>query len=240
MPAMKDVNPSANTIADYFLKEGGIAQLHLGQMPQMLHRKVPATDPGAPVSSVVSIALPDEAKVDPSGIVSVYVRAVSGGSVLGYYVEKSTTPFTTPTTGTYASQPNGNIMLLAADLPTDVDVTYIPQRGKIITLDAQPVASDSFAIPSVFTATPNPNSPGMPGGVIALLEVFSLAGTLTGQLRVKAPNASAPATTLANLDLAKQHVLFAVADAVTSCRVKLLVCPDVDLQTVLQAPSLIL
>ncbi len=77
----------------------------------------------------------------------------------------------------------------------------------------------------------------MPGGVIALLEAFSLAGTLTGQLRVKQPTAAAPATTLANLDLAKQNVLFAVADAVTSCRVKLLVCPDVDLQTILQAPS---
>ena len=239
MPAMKDVNPSANTIADYFLKMGGIGPIVLGQLPQVLHRKVPAVDAGAPVSTVISIALPDEAKADPSGVVSVYVRAVSGGAVVGHYVQKSTTPFTTPTTGTFATQPNGNIMLLAADLPTDVDVTYIPMRGKVITLDAQPVAADVFAIPSVLTATPNPNASGMPGGVIALLEVYSLAGTLTGQLRVKAPTATAPATGLANLDMAKENVLFAVADAVTSCRVKLLVCPDVDLQTVLQAQSLI-
>lgn len=239
MPAMKDVNPTTNTIADYFQKEGGIGQIHTGQLPQMLHRKVPAADLGAPTTGLITIVLPDESKADPSGVMSLYVRAVSGGAVLGYYVAKSTTPFTTPTTGTFSTQPNGNIMLLAADLPTDVDVTYIPQRGKVVTLDAQPVASNVFAIPTLYTATPNPNSPGMPGGVIALLEVFSLAGTLTGQLRVKQPTAAAPATTLANLDLAKQNVLFAVADAVTSCRVKLLVCPDVDLQTVLQAPSLI-
>lgn len=241
MTAMKNTIPSANTLADYLAKLGGPGQILQGQLPQMLRRKVPAADLGAPVTGMISIVLPDDAKADPNGVVSLYVRAVSGGSVLGYYVAKSTTPFTTPTTGTFSSQPNGNIMLLATDLPTDVDVTYIPMRGKVVTLDLQPVAADVFAIPASLTATPKPNiSPAMPGGVIALLEAYSLAGTLTGQLRVKAPTAAAPATTLANLDLAKQNVLFAVADAVTSCRVKFLVCQDADLSTLLEAESTIM
>lgn len=239
MPAMKDVQPSANTVADYLQAEGGIGQIHLGQLPQMRHRMVPVVDPGDPVGggTLISLVLPDEAKADPSGVVSLYVRAVSGGAVTGYYVAKSTTPFTTPTTGTFSSQPNGNVMLLAADLPTDVDVTYIPQRGKVVTLDAQPVSGDSYAIPSFLTATPNPNSPGMPGGVIVLLEAYALVAGVPVQKGIRAPNSANPAAGFAVLDVAKQHVLFAVADAVTSCRVKLLVCPDVDLQVALEGPS---
>lgn len=243
MTALKDLNPSANTIADYFQIAGGVGQILRGQISQQLHRLVPVSDPGAPVgaATLITLVLPDQAKCDPAGVSSLYVRAVSGGAVTGYYTPKSTTPFTTPTTGTYAVQPNGNIMLLAADLPTDVDVTYTPMRGRVVTLDLQPLSGNSYAIPTALTQTPQANtSPAMPGGVIALLEVFSLTGTLTGQLGVKPPAAANPATTFANLDVAKQHVLFAVADAVTSCRVKLLVCPDVDLSTILEAQSSIM
>lgn len=239
MTATKDVLPTTNTIADYLQVAGGIGQILRGQIPQMLHRQVPAVDPGAPVAvgTLTTITLPDEAKADPSGVLSLYVRAVSGGAVLGYYVQKSTTPFTTPTTGTFSSQPNGNVMLLLADLPTDVDLTYIPQRGKVVTLSSQPVVADSYAIPAALTATPQPNNLPMPGGVVVLLEAFATAGGAVGQKGIQAPNAANPAAGFAVLDLAKQNVLFAVADAVTTCTVKLLVCPDVDLSTILEADS---
>lgn len=246
MPALKDVNPTANSIADNFQLLGGINQIFRGQIQQMLRRQVPEADPGAPVGggTLITIVLPDQAKVDPSGVVSLYVRTVSGGAVTGHYTPKSSTPFTTPTTGTFSSQPNGNIMLLAADLPTDVDVTYTPMRGRVVELDAQPVASNVFAIPAALTTATQPNtpagSPAMPGGVIALLEAESLVGTLTGDLGILAPAAAAPATGFAKLDVAKGNVLFAVADAVTSCRVKLLVCPLVDLSTILEAQSSIM
>ena len=67
--------------------------------------------------------------------------------------------------------------------------------------------------------------------------LHGLAGTLVGKMHVIREAAGAPATGLARLDLAKLNVQFAVADAVTSARVKLLVVSKTDVDALLEAAS---
>jgi hypothetical protein len=74
-------------------------------------------------------------------------------------------------------------------------------------------------------------------GVVLLMEAESLAGTLVAKMHVIKEAAGAPATTLARLDLAKLNVQFAVADAVTSARVKLAVVSAIDVDALLEAAS---
>ena len=70
-----------------------------------------------------------------------------------------------------------------------------------------------------------------------LLEAEGLVGTVVEKKIVLVPAAGAPATHNARLDVAKANVQFAVADALTSVRVKLAVVPAVDLDALLEGTS---
>lgn len=210
-----------NTLPEH-LKTIGFAGVMRGQIPQVLRKKDPAASVYAPGPTLETITLPDDARA--TSILRAYSRA---GTVTGELT--AVAPGTTPATGEISVQPDGNIMVLAADAITNLDVTYVPERGDIEELDNWPVASDAIVLPSRITSK----------GVVLLLEAESLEGTLTGDLRVLSPSASAAATGQARLNLAKGTVKFAPADAVTKARVKLLVCAAVDLDTVLESDATI-
>ncbi len=60
-----------------------------------------------------------------------------------------------------------------------------------------------------------------------------MSGTSVGKKIILAPGAGAPAAGQARLNIAKTTVTFAVADAVTRARVKILLATQFDLQTLL-------
>lgn len=138
-------------------------------------------------------------------------------------------PNTTPATGEIAVSPAGNIVTLAADAITDVDVEYMPARGDIFEFTGD-VATGVMALPSQLTTR----------GVVLLIEAEALAGTITGNKVVLAPAAGLPATLTARLDVAKANVQFNNAtDGVTRARVKLLVVAAVEMTTVLEGDGLL-
>jgi hypothetical protein len=208
-----------NTLPDQ-LKLIALGSLLSGQLPQV-RRKVNQVTNGASgynVATLQVLQLPDGASA--SSIVRATVRA---GTVTG-----ELTPVaygTTPATTQIAVAPNGDIVTLAADAITDMDVVYLPERGDVVEA-VFPVVANAIVIPTPLTAR----------GVITLLEAESLEGTLVQKMIVLVPGA-APATTKANLSVDHASVLFAVADAVTRARVKLLVTAAEDLCTVLEAPA---
>jgi hypothetical protein len=210
-----------NTLPEH-LKTIGFAAVMRGQINQVVRKKDPAASVYSPVATVEAVVLADDAKA--TSILRAYARV---GTVTGALTVVA--PGTTPATTEISIQPNGDIMVLAADAITSLDVTFVPERGDVDELPNWPVASDAIALPARIT-TP---------GAILLLEAESLEGTLTGKLRVLAPSASAAATGQARLNLAKTSVKFAPADAVTKARVKLLVCAAVDLDTVLESDATI-
>lgn len=211
-----------NTLPEH-LKTIAFTQVMRGQINQVLRKKDPAVNSYAPGATVETIVLADDAKAN--AIHRAYSRA---GTVTGELTVVA--PGTTPATGEISIQPNGDVMVLAADAITSLDVTFVPERGDVVTLDNWPVVSDAIALPTSITSK----------GVVLLLEAESLAGTLTGKLRILAPSGSAAATTQARLNVAKTTVKFAPADAVTKARVKLLVCAAVDLDTALEADATVM
>jgi hypothetical protein len=213
-----NVNP--NTMADN-LRKIALGSFLQGQVPQV-RRRVNQDANGVCAYNVATLdvlQLPDGGKA--CSIVRATVRA---GGVTG---ELTAAAFgATPTTGQIAVAPNGNIVTLAADAITNMDVVYLPERGDVIE-SVFPVASDAITLPASLTSR----------GVVLLLEAESVEGTLVGKLIVLTPSASAAATGQARLDLAKATVKFATADAVTRARVKLLVLAAEDLCTVLESEA---
>lgn len=195
-----------------------------GQLPQV-RRHLNPDELGADdynLSTLDIIKLPDTGKA--SSITRATVRA---GGVTGELAAQAYGA--TPTTGQIAVTPCGDIAVVATDAITNMDVTYIPERGDVV--DAVfPVASNAIALPASITDR----------GVVLLLEAESLEGTLTDKLVVLTPSGSAASTGQARLDLAKAVVKFASADAVTRARVKLLVAAQQDLCSLLEAASVTL
>lgn len=130
----------------------------------------------------------------------------------------------TPATTQIAVAPNGNIVTLAADAITDLDVVYTPERGDVVEVIVAVVAN-SISL-AAFTQSAK---------AVLLLEVEALAGTVQGKKVVLIPGAGAPAAGQARLNLAKTAVAFAAADGVTRARLKLLVDAAADLTSFLTA-----
>jgi hypothetical protein len=214
-------NAKPETICDLF-RAIELGSLLRAQLPQVLRRKTPAT-PIYNLATLQTIQLPATARA------ANIVRATSlVGTVTG-----ELTPVaygTTPTTGQVAVGPNGNIVVLATDAITSLDVIYTPERGDVMDIASYPVASNVLTLPTSVTSK----------GVVLLLEVQALTGTSAGNKVILVPGAGAPAAGQARLNVAKTTITFAVADAVTSARVKLLVCAEKDLNTLLEADSSIL
>lgn len=198
-----------NTLAD-LLRVFGIGNTLEGHVPQHL-AAVDMDALGANAGNLATldvIALPDGSKA--STITRAYARTGTAGTGPLTIVA----PDVTPATGEIGVAPNGNIVTLAADALTDIDVTYIPQRGDVVE--------------SVYPATAHVVS--LPAGVtdrhvITALEVEAVEGTATGNKVVLTPGAGAPAAGQARLNVAKTTVTFAAADAVTRARIKVLVAP---------------
>ncbi len=138
---------------------------------------------------------------------------------------------TTPTTGQIAVAPNGDIVVLAADAITDLDVVYSPERADVIGI----VDSDSPGLyfPVVSNVLTLPTTGAFARGVSLLLEAEAMSGTSTGKKIVLAPGAGAPSAGQCRLNVAKSTITFAVADAVTRARVKIAIGTQHDLHTVL-------
>lgn len=210
-----------NTLPEH-LKAIGFSACMRGQMNQVQRKKDPVVSPYAPGATVETVVLADDARA--TAILRAYSRV---GTVTGPLTP--VVPGVVPATGEISIQPDGNIMVLAADAITSLDVTYAPERGDVEELDNWPVVSDAIVLPTRITNK----------GAVLLLEAEALEGTLTGDLAILTPSASAAATGQARFDLAKTSVKFAPADAVTKARVKLLVCAAVDLDTVLESDATI-
>lgn len=128
----------------------------------------------------------------------------------------------TPTTGQIAVAPNGDVVFLATDAITDVDVIYIPMKCKVVELVLGVIAATGvMALPLGLRTA----------GILAVLEAEALEGTVTGRKRILVPGAVNPATPQARLSVAKDQLQFTVADAITRARVRLAVAPDVDLDS---------
>lgn len=96
----------------------------------------------------------------------------------------------TPATTQIAVAPNGNIVTLAADAITDMDLVYVADKVDVLELVLPVIPGTGVcALPASMT-TP---------GVVFLEEAQSIAGTLLRDMIVLVPAAGAPATTQARL-----------------------------------------
>jgi hypothetical protein len=214
--AFDRANP--NTISD-LLRSVALGSLLQGQIMQVrrgLDADAAGTNPEN-LATLDAITLPDAGKAN-----SILRATVRAGGVTG-----ELTPVaygTTPATTECAVGPNGDLVFLATDAITDVDVVYAPERGDVID-SVFPVVSNVLTLPASITAR----------HVVLLEEAEALEGTSTGRKIVLVPGAGAPAAGQARLDVAKATVTFAGADAVVRARVKLLVAAAEDLADVLEA-----
>jgi hypothetical protein len=184
-----------------------------------LFRKDPTAAAGVQLATLEQIVLPDDAKASTISRASVRAGGVTGELAVVLYG-------VTPGTGQIAVAPNGDLVTLAADAITDVDVEYTPARVDVVELDL-PCPLGVCTIPTSLT--------GAGRGVCTLLAAEVLTGTITGKKIVLVPGA-APATLKANLSVDKTQVLFNVAtDVPLTCRVKLGIVPAADLNTDLAA-----
>jgi len=202
-----------------------LGSLLAGQIPQF-RRNVDMDALGAgdyALATLDCLELPAHAKAHT--ILRATVRAGTGGT--GEYTVDAYGA--TPSTTECAVSPNGDIVFLATDAVTDVDVSYIPERGDVIDT-VFPVVSDAIVFPTAITNR----------GVILLAECEALVGTTTGKKIVLVPGGSPSAGQCALTSVTKAGVTFAAADAVTRARVKLVVTAAEELHTVLEASAKLL
>lgn len=191
--------------------------------PTFLRKKAPAASSNV-LATLLALSLNDDAKA--STILRAYARTATAGTG-----ELTVVAFgTTPTTGQIAVAPNGDIVTLAADAITSLDVLYQPEKGDVYEQEVD-VATNVLTIPTQFTS----NVPGVAGGVILLHEAVATVGTATGNKIILVPGAGAPAAGQARLNLAKTTVTFAGADAVTRARIKFSVVSATDVDALLNA-----
>lgn len=236
MTLQRDTNPnslravldqdSSNQALPDNLRLLGIGSI-LRALPTTLRAKTPLGTGLNPyvAAAAQSLALPDDAKANI--ITRAYARAGTG--TLGELTVDAYGGLTAAA-GHIAVSPNGDILVAAADAWTSFDVIYTPEKAKCIEITIPVVPGTGVGL------LPQTNL-DVKRGVVLLAEAESLTGTLIAKMHVIREAAGAPATTLARLDLAKLNVQFAVADAVTSARVKLLVVADVDVDALLEAAS---
>lgn len=219
MPTMKDLlnQASPQNIAD------ALRALEFGDMvralPTFLRKKAAAAGAASNynLATVAVYALPADCKA-----ASIQRCTVRAGGATGEFTPQAYG--TTPATTQCAVSPCGDIAFLLADLPTDFDVVFTPEKGDVVELTLDCTANVA-TIPSAYTAK----------GVILLAEAEATAGTSTGKKIVLVPGAAAPAAGQARLNAAKSTVTFAVADAVTKCRIKIVFASSVDMVAALDA-----
>jgi hypothetical protein len=214
--------PTPNTLADAFTILG-LGNLLLA-LPTTLRNQVPVSTSTnvAHLGTLQFIQLPDDAKA--CSIFRAYARTGTG-SVGELTVE----PYgTTPAAGQIAVAPNGDLVFLAADAWTNVDVVYLPEKYDLLDVTL-PVSSNVLTLPASMTNK----------GVVLLLEANAVTATSPGEKIVLVPGGS-PSAGQAALNAAKTTVTFASADAVTQAYVKVAVASAINVQGLLGAASTIL
>ncbi len=178
------------------------------------------------LSTLDCLVLAEDAKA--ATILRAYAR--SGTGTLGELAIQAYGA--TPAAGQIAVAPNGDIVTLAADAYTSIDVIYEPMPHDVM----------EFTLNTVTGVATIP-APALARGVLGLIEAEILAGTTTGKSIVLVPlaggGAGLPATTKAQLTSGKTTVSFNNAtDAPTSVRVKLAVALDVNVDAQLTATAI--
>lgn len=215
----KDLNrANPNTLADQ-LSQLKLGDLLLGQMNQT-KRKINPSSLGVgsyTLATLHALRIPDRSRA-----AVIHRATVRAGGVTGELTPAAYGA--TPTTGQIAVAPNGDIVVLASDAITDMDLVYTSERGEVVETTF-PVASNVLTLPTSGFWT---------RGISLLLEAEGLVGTATGKKIVLVPGAGAPAAGQARLNIPKGTVTFATADAITRARIKVLIGATLtsELQTV--------
>ena len=175
--------------------------------------------------SVDRIRLPENCKA--SRIRRAFARATTGGGTLGYMTVTALNAV--PGASEISIAPNGDIVLLAANAFTSVDVQYEPVIGRVVELVDVPVD------PATGICALRPPLVAMHPHMLIKAEIT--LGTVRGKCTIAYRATAAPAATLfANLDLPGANVRFLVADGVRRVNLTLLVDGNVaDPQVLLTA-----
>lgn len=201
--SLNRANPS--TLSDHFRK-ARIGDLIAAHLPQQLRQQDPAAQLNE-LATLEGLGLPYYARA-----ASILRATVRVGGVTG-----ELTPVAygaTPATTQIAVSPSGDIVVLAADAITDLDVNYVPEDGEVVELPPLPAPSGVLTLPSWVTAR----------GAILLLEAEATVATITGRKGILVPGGTGPATLKARLAVNKASVNFnSGTDVVTEARVTLLV-----------------
>ncbi len=192
----------------------------LAALPTHKHGLVPALDPYQ-LSTLHSLSVSDFATA--ATVLRAYARSGTGTpgelTVVAYGA--------TPTAGQIAVAPNGDIVTLAADAWTALDVLYQPQKHDVVEVELPVSSSGVLTFPSYLAGKP-----------IDLMEAEVTLGSGAGKKIVIVPAASSSAGK-ANLNVAKTTVVFGDTGASVNskARVKLSVAPGTDLGALLDAAS---
>jgi hypothetical protein len=212
---LNDASPALLASILQTLKGGDIVRA----LPVCLRKKDPAAS-SAQLATLEAVGVAENARA--SRINRAYAR--TGTGTCGELTIAAVNA--TPSAGEIAVAPNGDIVVLAADAWTSLDVEYSVSKGEVVELTL-PVVSHNLTIPTYLTDR----------GVIYLISAYVNTGTTLGAKIILANSDSAPATTKALLKLDKTVVKFAVADAVTNATVRLLVAPASDIDAQLAATA---
>jgi hypothetical protein len=196
-----------------------------------LYRQKPvATNPYV-IATYQVITLPDDVKARVIGT----AYAIAGG-VTGPLTVATFASGTHPATGEISVGPTGDILVLAADALTSVDIAYAPQKLDVVELTLPVVAASGLCSLTALINATTPAGAALGAGVVVLMEAEVIAGGVTGKYFVDLPNDSNPGTSAhCSLKVAKDTVIFKVSDAVTSARLKFGVIPGIDLNALLEA-----
>jgi hypothetical protein len=209
-----------NVLADQLrsLKFGDV----LRSLPTTIRRRTAAADASVDATAFSTSDQAEEARA--STILSAYARAGAGAPGALAVV-------TYPPVGAndIAIAPNGDIVTLAADAWTDMDVSYTVEKGDVVEVTANVVAATGVLTLPINVTTP---------GAVMLIEAEAIAATSTGIKEILAPGAASAAGE-ARLNLAKATVVFAIADAVTTARVRLLINSSVDVSASLASTDFV-
>lgn len=212
---------NSSTIATH-LQKVQLGTVVAGHVPQQISGAVPAAQTNE-LGTVLGLGLPYTSRA--SAVLRATVRSVGSGSVLG-----ELTPVkhdVTPSTGEVAVSPSGDVVFLASDAATKVDVVYAPVAGEVVELTA-PCPLGIMALPAWIVAR-NP---------LLLLEATADVATIGGRKIILAPAAAVVVTTKAALAIDRSKVYFNYAtDVVTYATVKLLLTPETPLVTALAAQA---
>lgn len=187
-----------------------LGQLFGGHLPQQLLAQDPAAQTYE-LATVEGLGLPYYSRAVKIDRAVARAGGVTGELTLAAYGA-------TPSTGEIAVSPSGDIVTLASDAITSLDVYYRPVAGDVAEVTL-PVATGVMTLPSHLS-----------GKALLLLEAEATVvdtGGVSGAKIILVPATAATATTKAALSVDRTKVYFNNAtDLVLQARVKLLVAPD--------------